>query len=404
MSKPKKHSKSEDYKKLMKLIHDDGYSLTEIHLNLDNIEGKPGFFTENSRFVLKKGKDKIELTSTEEDLGSLVWHLKTFPNLDYENEFRKVVNLEKYFDDIKFLIDKDGQKLQNASAEVSKGDFKFEYKVEELIDTFLNETTNKARSNPRYKKLREDYYYILLYHLDVLHRSKELLDRYNKEDSNFKHFNSFFFKRIMECVQADKPVQMYRNIIELLNFDPADKLSIYTAIKQDNNELFSMMQSYYGSSTSAAKVAPRLLDMYRRFAEYCSDFVEFFTRIENKIEKKEFDSSLGFNDNYGYLCTKKDYVPILKSLDPQIRHSESHLNTKTGESIGKIVITEKDGRRRKIIKEYSYQEFEVMLKEIDNSLTLAFAISVMSAYTIILHQVLISFEYKVLLLGIGNRQ
>lgn len=400
----KKTPKSEDYKKLMKLIHDDKYTLTGAHVNLDQVKGKPGYFTQNSRFDLEKGEDKIEFKSEEDDLGMLVWHLKTFPNLDYQNEFRQVEDLEQYFNDIQFLIDQDGRKLQEASAQISRGDFKFTYDVEALLDAFLNEDKNKGRSNKKYKKLRDDYYFIHFYHLDILQQSKRLLDRYNNEDTNFKHYNNFFFKRIMECVQDEKPVQMYKKLIELLNFDPVDKLTIYSAIKQDNNEMFAMMQSYYGSSTKADKVITRLLDMYRRFAEYCGDFVEFFTLIEHKIEGKKFDSSLGFNDHYGYLCAKKEYVPILKSLDPQIRHSESHLNTKTGENIGKIIITEKKGRKREVIKEYSYRELESMLKDLDSSLSLAFAVSVMSAYAIILHQVIVSFEYKILLLGIGNRK
>lgn len=390
---------SQDYQNLMRLLHDEGWSIQKVELKIDNpAEGS----TEHSKFTLKKGKEINVLESTEDDLGLLSWHFHWFPNVQNKNEFRKVKNLERYYDEIQFLVDPDGAKLRAASVSVAKGEFKLTYRIEELLDGFLNEKSNASRSSKKYLKLKTDYYFILLYHLDLLGRIKPMLDRYNTDGSNFKHYNDLLLQRTMEYVKSDKPIQKYQKLIEVLDFDPADKMSIYSEIEADNNEVFGMIQSHYGKSADAMKVIPRLLDMYRRFAEFSADYIQFFSRIEHSLAGKKYDANWGYSENFSYLLSIPHYASILKCLDPNIRHSESHLNTKTGK-LDRIIITDKNGRRRKILREYTYQEFSEMLKDLDNALSLAFTMAVISAYVIILQEVLTSFDYKVLLLGIDNR-
>lgn len=384
-----KHSK--DYIKLMHLLHNDNYKLQKLTIKLG---------TDESKFIFKKEDSEIVFESTKYDVAMLGMSLKQFPNLDYENEFKEVKDLSKYFDDVQFLIDRDKQRLNNARVEIKSGKFKFEYVPEVLLEDFL--ASNKKASK-KFEQLKYDYYHLFNYFAGLMVELQKSHEIHFSKNKKLESQVDLLFKRIMKAINAERAIDSYNKLLTLLDFCPQNKLSEYAQLQKHNNKTFEIMQKSYGNKTSVNNVLHLLLDIYRKLAEFSSDYIKTFAKVEHMIDEKTYNNNFGFSDDYKYLITIPEYKQILKSLDPAIRHSESHLNTVHDEKAGKILLTKKNGRRRDVIREYSYQEFSSISNELGNGLDLVLAMSVSICHIITLFRVIDSFEYKMLLVQIGNK-
>lgn len=385
-----KHSK--DYIKLMRFLHEDKCVLHSIKIKLG---------LDESRFILKEMDKEVVFESKEPDVARLGLHLKIFPNLNYQDEFREVKDLNKYFDDIDFFIDLDKKKFQAAKNDISVANYQFKYDPVVLVEDFLH---FDKKSTTAYKQLKEDYYHILIYFVHVLTQLQRTNEIKCSQNQKLKTQVDFLFKRIMKYISSATPIEAYHKLMDLVGFCPQKKMSKYVELHKEFSQTFLIIQKSYGNKTKVDNVLHLLLDIYRKLAEFSSDYIKIFSKIEHAMSGEKYNKYFGFNKDYDYLTNIPDYKQILQCLDPKIRHSESHLNTEYNRKDGKIIITKKNGRSCKVVREYSYQEFSHISYELYSTLALALTMSVSLAHIITLFSVINSKEYKMLLISIGNKK
>ncbi len=383
-----KHSK--DYVKLKNLLHFDGYILQRFTI-------KPT--TDESEFALKKNGDELIFQSKESDVAMLGMRLKVFPDMKYKDAFKEVKDLTKYFGDIEFLVDLDKRKLQKAKTDLESGIFKFQYDPLEHLEIFLDSTTKSSSS---FNYLKKDHHHIIAYVVHLLLKLQQTYDARCALKSGFKVKMDFLFQRAMEAIHSERPIDSYLKLMALIDYDPKDKLSEYVELMAQNNATFETMQKSYGGKTKAENVMHLLLDIYRKLAEFSRDYIRTFAKIEHVLRNVEYNSKSGFCENYNYLNDNPGYQDFLKPLDPDLRNSESHLNTIHNKVEGKLIITKRNRRHRETIREYSYKEFSDISNNLNNNLVLELAMSISLCHMITLFRVINSYEYKMLLLSIDN--
>ena len=121
---------SEDFERLMNLIYFKGYKVSKLSLR---VRGEDKI----AKVILTKDSDEITLQSSSEDFFDYVANLKKTANNNGKFQFTKIENTAAYYEDIDFLRDIDGKKLQAAIKKVQSGNFVLDFDIEKIFDKFI---------------------------------------------------------------------------------------------------------------------------------------------------------------------------------------------------------------------------------------------------------------------------
>ena len=375
---------SDDLKRLMSFLFQDKKTIQKTQIKLSQNDD---------------GYASIEFTD------GVVFETKEFDAIDYVVNLRhsidssgdyKIVHykdLEKYYEDIQFLIDHDQRKLNEASKELATGKFKFNYDVDKLQEEFLSSKTRKSK---KFEKLKSDYYYIVAYRL---FEAKAALDLLNKYKSNSKTVEGYYVaidKILMKAFRNDENfVKNYLNQRNANDFDLYDFLMQGLSAVQHTSDLLSYYPPQGMDGDRGVKLA---LDMYRRYAEACVKPLNLLRIAQEIIDGNPSpDPVKGAAENKAILSAALG--SMLDCYHPHIRNSESHLSTRIDTVDKKVIIT----KNSKQVASYTYQE----VLDLTNSIGNDFFPALMSALVMELRTILLiitykSPEYKVALIGIGN--
>lgn len=407
---------SNDFLRLRDLLFQQGYTIQSIELKLNgpntatNIANKCLTFTFDNQnimtkttLVLKEENNQIVFTSYERDV--LLYASTFHKSLDKDGNwiFQGYTNNECYYATIEQLIDTDGAKRKTAYNRVVKGEFKPEYDPEKLIRKFL--LTGYRKNKKKFEVLRRDYFEILISQALILSKYLEMDKKLKNERERLGYAElSKVTGEILEKGFQTKDNQI-KNFLVYHKFIDIDIEEITHRIQEEKDYHKKIYDSFAQNApyTDIKIVGKVPLDVYRRYCELSSHFINAL-RISVELGKgiDEISPYKKFITNVEILKAVKEYGILIKAIEPRIRNSESHINTEICEKSALVRITEKKGKERRVLCEYPLNEISNMILQLDRDFFPAMAISFTIFETFLLCRILDSFEYRVLLLGIGN--
>lgn len=390
---------SKDFEKLMKLIYFEGYKISKLSLR---VHGEDAI----EKITLVKDSDEITLQSSSEDFLYYVTSLKKTVNNNGKFQFSKIENTAAYYEDIEFLSDTDRNKIQAAIKKVQSGKFALDFDLEKIFDKFLS---------GKYGKIDEDITKLKTYYFEIFALTLFLSNEYLKIKEKIERINNEFieyyslvdeilrmaFLRVGKPIEAIKDYKFFKNF---LTFDIENIARRTTEQGEYVNDLLGMLAER--GSVEGSVGIKYLLDVYRRFCELSFEFINMLRiaiEVADGVKKPEF--YLSYLENVEIIKSKGKYSKLVESVDPHIRHSESHMNTRIDYEIGKrgeVVLINTEGGKEKVVGKYTFHELSDMTKTIQRSLYPALLVAFTIFETAFKLLIFNSPEYKFMLLKLNK--
>ncbi len=355
----------------------------------------------NTHFILQKDSKQITFDSNEEDVSLFAFSLQKTFDRNGNNVFVNIRDPEAYYQDVQYLLDESKIHRNQALEELLSGKYKFKYNPKKLIDEFI---LSPNRRSKRYLTLKNDYFRILSNYAIISKRLLEIQKKTEEEFPDMAERLNLIDEVLMKCFRrGENVIKCYLKYKKYMNLD-IDDLTTQAELQSEYiKDLFSMVDKRQNISDEME--IQYTLDAYRRLTELSSNFVNILRIciefIEGVEEPKLNDK---FINNCKLIKMNSKYSRIVEFIDPSIRHSESHINTKVIQGQKMVQITENMKGERKIIAEYQFDEIKDMKKHLER-LVLPSLITSFSANEIALFDmILMSPEYLTLLVHIGNKK
>jgi hypothetical protein len=392
--------KSDDLKKLLDLLGTYHYRI-ESHVFESKRIPNTELYEDTVSFLLKNGKDEINFKSSEEDVIKFVFSLERAITDTGEIEFGRFEDLNKYWSELDYLFTDEAIKTQDAVQRLRRGEFEFSYMPEDLLFEFLSA---KHPNSKKFEPLKNNYFEIRAHYHILSQRALEQIERLKKENPKIEQNSRIIDEILMKAYRSDRNF-----MINLKKFSKSIDLDLNDLILQIKSELDfknELKLMLVKNSPLDSKMGIRfLLDIYRRTSEQLAPFINALRiSIEIADGKQNPSHKLRYIDNCNIIRLKPEYASLIECLDPNIRHSESHINTVIDSKSNKVIITSVFGKRREKICEYTFQQIIEMTLKLENELFLAFPMGFYYHRLGLIDTLLLSREYRVSLLSINNRE
>jgi hypothetical protein len=402
---------SQDFLNLTKLLYEQDYKILNLELKFDGIPniGSNGLTingirdSKNNKSIisLQKGNENLIFESSEMDVFFYVSSFQVTIDNEGNHIFTRVKDTKKYYSDVKFLLDPDGNKKKAALEKVANGNFQPSYDPEKMVRKFL---LSPKKASDKFEVLKTEYFEICAYFLLL---SKSYIDLDIKLKADRPKYNEYciIIDKLLD-VEFRKDTNFIKSFLKYkknLDLDIEDSAITIAEQKRHDKKVLNMLAK---QGPMEVKTALRFsLDCYRRYAELVSQYmnsIRIILELSSGIEiPKSFKKSV---ENYKIIKNDVRFITLLDSFDPRIRHSESHINTIIDEKNRKLIITERKKGKREIICQYSIDDFQGMLLVLINELTPALVNTFNIHELIMVDLVLHSEEYLIAILGIGNKR
>jgi len=343
--------KSKDFINLMDLLYKKHFKVAsyDVKISKDKIK---------SNVTLRKGFKKIHVSSEEGDFGMYVLSLKTTVNADGDYTLTHIRDIQTYYDDIDFLVDKDGSRLRDAIQKIKEGKFTPDFEFKKEFDKLLS--GKYARNDKKILRLKSNYYEIFAYTLFISKSFLEMMRKIAKQNRLSDEYIDMLNSLLGKAFQKGKNmVRRYKFFKDVGKID-IERLATQT-LRQD-----SLFKDQMAMLAKRGKVRGDIgmqyvLDWYRRWCELSRDFINL-TRYAYDLTqgKSKANEVLPFTQNVEIL-RNSPYSKLVESLDPYIRHTESHVSTEIEYEegkIGNVVLVDTRRGKRRILHRYTFKEIE----------------------------------------------
>ncbi len=201
--------------------------------------------------------------------------------------------------------------------------------------------------------------------------------------------------------QDDTLMKRCMRFVSLVRFDISDAIVRAAKQRAHVDDLLGMLAKR--TPMPGRQGIPHLLDAYRRYCESLRPFIDVLSDVVCAVEKmSRIAPNTGYKKRVAIIKSTR-FAGIARSLDPDIRHSESHDGTVIDDDKASVLLTDiaDDGSRR-TLGEYSYWQISDMTLDLQNGLFLAVLTSFALHETGLLFTALVSPEYTAALLSIDN--
>jgi len=385
---------SQDFIQLMDKIHKERYNVYSINIKA---ERQNNGFSTKATVTLEKGGNQISIESQSFDFIQYAMELRRSADIYGDVKFTRIKDSNKYYEDVRHLLDLDQRKVHNAWEDIRSGKFVFNYQPTKLVQEFLSNNRNVKKS--KYLPLKKDYHYILALSLTEARKFLDLQNKLIQDKPNIQDLvkvGEEITKSFRTTGNALTDFQFYQSFI---SFDTED---LYKRIIQQTTVIEDTVQELIRREALPSNIAiPKIIDMYSRCLELSApilNIIRIGLEIKNGIPSPVKNYSL--TRNISSLTRDQNYGQCFTCLDPAIRHTDAHISyTISGEEVQLLNIRSKTP---KLIKTYSFDEINKMTKalmyELLPAIFYTFSIREFAVFLL----VLTSFEYKVLLLSIDN--
>ncbi len=388
--------RSRDFIDLVTKIHKEKYDVHSIKLNAERVGD--AFLTEVTVVLEKDGK-YVKIESSELDFIKYSFELRQVVDTGGEFKFRRVKNLEQYYNDIEMLIDEKRDKLKDAANKIISKEFAFAYDPPKLVDRFLKNQGNKG--NVEFLCLKRDYHYILA---KAFLRSQEMLNLHKGIIQKYPQTKNIFtaMDKIMKSFWPTKnPIKNYNYYRSFLDFDLdelANRMSTELLVIDDTAREFRRR-----GKIDADVIIPKTMDIYSKLIELSAPIINL---IRIGLELKKGNSSprkkYGLGQNIRILKADSDYGFLFCCLDEQIRHADAHAFRRIDKATRKVYLLDARTGIEKIIGTYTFNEFADIINTMRNQFFPAIFPTLVLFDIATFDLLLASTEYKLLLLTIDN--
>lgn len=386
---------SKDLNELRNKLFNEKYEVLNISEDI-NMVNEP---SNTATVVLKKGENKVTLKSSETDFFIYVTQLHVVVNGTGRETFAKVKDTGKYYSDMDYLIDIDHNKVKKARDEIISGQFKFGYDFSKLLDGFLKNP--KGVGCQQYLSLKKDYHHILASSLLLSEQMLKIyhnLEKKYAEAKDIKLSIDTIMRSFLSTGSAIKDYIFYKNY---LNFDineRANRASIQLHVINDTMKEFKKRQ------VIDAKIAiPRMMNLYTRLLEILEPLLNL-TRIGLELRRgnPSPEKEYSLQKNIEILQADQEYGKMFNCLDPQIRHSDVHVSIRSIDKVSRLVYLDVLRKRDSLACVYTFDELTTKINVMLNKFYPAVFPTIILFDISILDVLLVSREYKLRLLALGN--
>lgn len=379
---------SENFKLLMKLLFTDKKKINKVGIKLskDDFEYTKIDFTDEEKFE-----------SQEADVAKYAFSLKSTINSDGDYEIASYNNLDKYYSDIEYLLDKDNTKLKKAVEDIRTGRYRFKFDPDKLLEEFLS---SKRRKSKKFLPLKTEYFHICAYNLLQSHIA---LVNLNKAKSKYPEIDGYYKKIdyiFMKAFRNDRNfVKNYIRQQKAGSFDLGDFAKQVISVTDYTKALKDIFPKQGVKPKTGINF---VLDMYRRYAEACVKPLNLL-RIGQEIMDGVASPEPKKTSEQNKTILLKSLGPVLDCFDGRIRNSESHLSTEIDNKGKKILITKSQKEGREVLTKYTFEEMIGMTNTIKDKLLPSLTFTLYIEWRVMLLVIVYPLpEYKILLLQIDN--
>ena len=393
---------SRDFKTLMELIHSQKYKIQSISMDINNSKKTKNVNPFTTFIYLKRLEEGCTFSSDEEDVFSLASLYSQIIDDDGNWEFMKFRNFNQYYSDVLALIDLDDSKRQASLHRIKPDDYK-PLELEGEIKSYL---LDKDRTAIKYNLLKVNYFDICAYYtlysneyvkidkklrkgrpkynqyLDIINRILGLAFRSGKNPIiNFKNYKSFIGFEINDAEKACSVQKRYHNM-QYENYAASKKLSQF-------------------SFDDITRVPLEILRRYNESVIKYFNAIRIGIELLDGVQKPRLNKS--FIENVNIIKSYKEYSPLAEFVNPIIRNAVSHNSDEIDQSNMKILFYDKRNEKKVLVGECPINDLQRMITGMDKYLIPSLICSFKLNEMVLLLMALHSPEYRISLLGIGNK-
>jgi DNA-binding transcriptional MerR regulator len=351
---------------------------------------------------LKQAASERVLCSEEKDFWDFT--IAMHPSLDAQGNrvLRRFRDTGRQIEETKRLVTLalDPQKRAEylrASFDNSKG------KVDSNLKTLLLQYLRSADwGASRFLPLRENYFElqeVLLHETRNLFATQKRVWSVNPRAQAYSELVEELLNAFWH--QDDTLLKRSMRFVSLVRFDITDAIMRASEQRRHVDDLLGMLARR--GQVPGRQGIPHLLDAYRRYCESLRPFIDVLSDAVCAVEKlRPLAPNVGYKKRVAVMNSTQ-FGAIVRCLDPEIRHSESHGGTVIDDDHANVLLTEigKDGCRR-TVGQYSYWQISDMTLELQNGLFLAVLTSFSLHETGLLLTALVTPEFMSALVSIDN--
>ena len=352
--------------------------------------------------ALEKGATERVLISSEKDFWDFA--IALYPSLDsngnrilrrYRDKGRQI-NESKWLATTQADAEKRTEHLRR-SFHASKG--KVDSSLKALLLLFLR---SSDWGGSRFLPLKEKFFElqdVLLRETQSLLATQKRVCGRNPEAQRYSDLVEELLNAFWQ--QEETFIKRSMRFVSIVRFDIGDAIARAVEQRKHVDDLMGMLAKR--TPLPARKGVPHLLDAYRRYCQSLEPFIVVLSDLVCAVEKlPAISHNLGYKKRVALIKSTR-FADIVRSLDPEIRHSESHDGTIIDDERALVVLTDKDERgERRTLGEYSYWQISDMTLDLQNGLCLAVLTAFALHETGLLLTALVSHEYRFALLSIDN--
>ena len=378
-------------------LYQERYNVFSINISSKRVGDS---FATVASVILTKGEEKITLQSTEWDFIKYLVKLRGVVDVDGEYRFKPVKNLEQYNADVDHLIDIDKSKLKKAVDDLRSKKFEFTYNPPKMIDEFLKSERNVK--NKKFLPLKWDYHYILagslLMSKEMLKAREAIIKKYPEAQKVVDAIEGIFLKSFRPTNNALKNYKFYKKYINFDIDDLGERMSTQLTVADDTSKDFIRR----GKVDSHIAI-PRMMNIYGRFLEILVPIINLIRiGLELKRGNPSPEMRCEIGENIKILKSDSDYGSLFGCLDEQIRHSDAHASIRIEKTARRVFLIDARSGKGKVMRVYTFDELVDMINVMENEFFPVIYPALVLFDIAMLDLLLVSREYKHLLLAIGN--
>jgi len=388
---------SQDFIDLMTKLYQERYNVFSINMSSKRVDDN---FTTVASVVLAKGEEKVTLQSTEWDFIKYLVELRGIVDLDGEYRFKRLKDTNQYDADVEHLIDIDGSKIRKAVEEIKSRRFTREYSPAKLIEEFLENKNNVK--DKKFLPLKTDYHYILAAALiesnKMLKMQGMLIKKFPEAQKVLDAIERIFLKSFRP---TGNPIKNYKFYRKYLTFD-IDELG--DRMSTQLNDADDIMKEFIKRREVDTKISfPRMMNVYANFLEVLSPMLNLVRiGLELRRGNKSPNKKRELVENIRILKSDTEFGPLFGCLDEQVRHASAHASFRIDKTNRKVYLMDERGSKGKIVGTYTFDELTNMINTMQNEFFPVIYPTLVIFDIAMLDSLLVSREYKHLLLGLGN--
>ncbi len=388
---------SQDFIDLMTKLHEEKYKMLSKNMEAHGMGESPSL---TATVVLEKEGKQISIQSSEADFLKYVVELRGVADMTGEHKFTRLIDLNQYNIDAEHIIDKDRSKIKKATDDIISGKFKREYSPIKLIDELLGNTKNVK--NMKFLPLKNDYHHILAATLleskAMLKAREALIKKYPETQKVVDAVEGIFLKSFRPTGNALKDYKFYRNFASFDIDELGERMSTQLTVADDTSKDFIRR----GKVDSHIAI-PRMMNIYGRFLEILVPIINLI-RIGLELKRGNPSPEMRYEigENIKILKSDSDYGSLFGCLDEQIRHSDAHASIRIEKADRKVFLIDARSGKEKVMQVYTFDELVNMINAMENEFFPVIYPTLVLFDITMLDLLLVSREYKHLLLAIGN--